>query len=466
MNNVFPNEISDIGTDPTTIEVVDTLDFLPLLDEQATVGSSNAEGSIDSLGETPAIMQTGATVPEQNPPAPETPAPGPNAQATNSLLPDPSVQTQNSLMPDPSVQAQNGTMPNNNPPEQNVSLPDPSMQAQNELLVPSPDGDPKTGKKGKKLKKKKSTTPDPDKKPHDTLKKIIFIVIVLGLMGGVGFGLYFYLSLARKNQKVFSLKDVQIYIGDNVSNNINDYGDFSKIDISSCLITGLDSVDAMTPGTYDYSVKCGSTKHSAKIEVLPLVDVDFATKVLYKSVNDLPAIDEFVITNNDYTYLTDEIALKDAIKTNGLYGINISVSHSSGNEKKGYAALYVVDKAPAMNLSCTNKSTQKDGYDYSVTDYFIFDDNRKNLGHSLRLYNYQYNDELEFENVISSASANKAIIENHEGYFIMDTLTKTISIITKLDDEKLKEEYKDKFPETYTAINSYYVNTKNYTCSN
>ncbi len=427
MNNVFPNEISDIGTDPTTIEVIDTLDFLPLLEPTSdganaanTANPENASVNSSGTNSVPAINQTGAVT---NVPSPQESAVPPQTQP---------------MQPTPGVQ------------------PEPTPQP----IEPLDD------KKNKKGKKKKSTTPNPDKKPHDTLKKVIFAVIILLLMGGVAYGLYFYLSLARKNHKIFTLKDVTIYVGDTISHNINDYGDFSKIDISSCLITGLDSIDASTPGTYNYSVKCGSTKHSAKIEVLSIPEISFATKVVYKKINDIPEIDEFVLTSNEYEYLTDNISLKDNVKSNGVYGISISVSHSSGSEKLGYAVLYVVDKAPAMSLSCTSKTTNKTDYGYSVTDYFVFDENRKNLDYSLRLYNYQYDDELAFENALNNIENNRITIDGRSGYFIMDTINKTISLVAKLDNEQLKAENNETLSETYTAINSYYVNTKNYSCSN
>jgi hypothetical protein len=119
-----------------------------------------------------------------------------------------------------------------------------------------------------------------------------------------------------------------------------------------------------------------------------------------------------------------------------------------------------------MNLSCTNSIIEKEKYDYSISDYFVFDDNRKDLGNSLRLYNYKYKDAVDFDNALLAVDNNKITIDNKEGYFIMNTKELTISIVSKLDKEALKKEYSADFPTTYTAINSYYTNTKNYTCSN
>ena len=385
MNNVFPNESTDIGTDPTMLQVIDSLDFEP---PKEVLDSLAKKDEPESLEKTENVSET--------------------------------------------------------------------------------DNDKKTKKgKVKKEKKKKSTTPNPDQKPHATLKKIIFVVIILLLMAGVAFGLYFYLSLGKKKNDLFTLKDVQIYAGQTISSNVSDYGTFAKVDVASCLITGIDQIDVNTPGEYNYYVTCNKIKKSAKIEVLPLVEVSFSSKILYKAVNDIPAASEFINTSEEYDYLTDEMKLKDYAKSKGgPYGIGISMSHVSGTERVGYAVLYVVEIAPSMNLTCTNSGIEKEKYDYSISDYFIFDDNRKDLGTSLRLYNYKYKETEDFDNALLNVENNRITIDNKEGYFIMDTQELTISIVTKLDKDTLKNEYKDEFPTTYTAINSYYTNTKNYTCSN
>ena len=381
MNNVFPNENTDIGTDPTMLQVIDSLDVEPPKEVLESISKKESNENIENLD--------------------------------NSV-------------------------------------------------------DEKKDKgKSKKSKKKKSTTPNPDKKPHAVLKKIIFVVIVLMLMGGVAFGLYFYLSLGNKKKDLFTIKDVQIYVGQTVSNNASDYGTFSKVDVASCIINGLDGVDTNTPGVYNYSITCDKVKKVGKIEVLPSVEIDFSSNIVYKVENDVPIASDFINAENEYDYLTDEMKLRDYVKTKGgPYGIGVSISHESGTERLGYGVLYVVQTVPSMNLSCTNTTTEKEKYDYSVSDYFVFDDNRKDLGNSLRLYNYKYKEASDFDSALLGVENNRITIDNKEGYFIMDTKELTISIVIKLDKDTLKKEYSSDFPTTYTAISSYYTNTKNYTCSN
>ena len=75
---------------------------------------------------------------------------------------------------------------------------DPTMMPVIESLDVLPaETKPEEKANGKKNKKKKGKlpTPNPDKKPRDLIKKILFTVVVLLLMAGVSFGVYYYLSL-------------------------------------------------------------------------------------------------------------------------------------------------------------------------------------------------------------------------------------------------------------------------------
>ena len=68
---------------------------------------------------------------------------------------------------------------------------DPTMVSVIETL----DVLPKEEIPNKPKNKGRSKTPNPDKKPGDLLKKILFTIVILALMAGVSFGVYYYLSL-------------------------------------------------------------------------------------------------------------------------------------------------------------------------------------------------------------------------------------------------------------------------------
>ena len=323
-----------------------------------------------------------------------------------------------------------------------------------------------SGEKGKK--KKKNKTSNPDKKNGSVLKKILFTIVILALMGGVSYGLYFYLSLGKTVHKdPFTLNAVQVYVGGTLSSNVLDYGSFNGIDIATCTISGLDAVDVNTVGTYEYSITCGKNKMTSSIEIINKPEIAFSTNIVYKTVSDIPNVSEFVNSLDTYDLLTDEELIKEYLtKTGGPYGISISIKDTLGSKKTGYAALYVIKDKASASLKCTSKEDVKENYTSSQTDYFIFDDNKSSLGNALRLYNYKYNTDEDYENILTAVKDNKLKIDGHEGYFIMNTSERVISIINKLTNTTLKNEYKDTFPTSYDEINTYYKDTKEYSCIN
>ena len=114
-----------------------------------------------------------------------------------------------------------------------------------------------------------------DKKPEKKgsfIKNLLFIILVLALMGGVAFGVYYYLRLAKNNENnvnvkpAFNLNKMQINEGDEVPQSLSEYGDFSKIDISNCKLD-TSEVKNNVPGNYTYYVMCNGSKYSESFVV-------------------------------------------------------------------------------------------------------------------------------------------------------------------------------------------------------
>ena len=87
-------------------------------------------------------------------------------------------------------------------------------------------------------------------------------------MGGVAFGVYYYLRLAKNNdnanntnENLFILSNMESYVNGTISQNINDYGNFSKVDITSCILD-VSKVDITKEGEYTYFVTCNNEKKS------------------------------------------------------------------------------------------------------------------------------------------------------------------------------------------------------------
>ena len=319
--------------------------------------------------------------------------------------------------------------------------------------------------------KKKSKTPNPDKKPHSILKKIIFTIFVLALMAGVAFGVYYYLSLGTGNKKTsskknFTLDDKVIYVGEELSNNIMDYGEFNSVDISKCILD-INTVDNTTEGNYEYNVTCDKEKNTASISVIQRTVFNVETLLVYKEANSDITINEFIKSENDYTYsYVDENALNEYIQTpGGPYSIGINVKNENDEETTIYAALYVMPSKPLMYLTCNSQKQTSSVTKYTITDKIAFNSSRNNMNTSVRIYNYEFDNESEYYNYLTNINNGQINIDNHEGIVIMDNSAHILEIISTLDNNTLNQEYGSNFPTTYNEINSYYRNTKKYSCS-
>ena len=347
---------------------------------------------------------------------------------------------------------------------------DPTLMPVIESLDVLPSDKKEEDKNAKKTKvKKKSTTPNPDKKPGDLLKKIIFTIVVIALMAGVAFGVYYYLSLGSNtpSKSKFSLQNRFIYVGDTLPTNVMEYGDFSTVDVSECSID-IDEVDVNKVGTYDYAIVCGKAKYTAKVIVSERISFEVEAKAVYKKVNDSIKPEDFIDTKEDgYSFsFTDENTVKGYLESaGGPYAVNINVKKDDGNETVVNSLLYVTNQSVNMYLTCNSSKQSGDIYAYTITDKIAFDSSRNNLGISLRSYNYVFETQAEYELIKSTITDGKIKIDEHEGFALIDNVNHKIKVYSLLTNEMLNDEFGDTFSTSYNDINSYYRNTKKYSCS-
>lgn len=327
----------------------------------------------------------------------------------------------------------------------------------------------KGNKKQKKNPKKVSTTKNPDKKKGDLAKKILFTIVIILLMAGVSYGVYFYLSLGRRASGVtkFKLEDKLVYVGDLLPTSVIEYGDFSTVDISECSLD-IAAVDSNVAGEYSYSVTCGKTKDTAKVIVAERIVFSVEAIPVYKVIGDEVTADEFFSTEADgYSFaFVDEPAVKSYLESgDGLYSIEITVTNDKGNETVINSLLYILSEKAKIHLTCNGAKESLNGHSYNIIDVITFNQERNYMGASLRTYSYIYESETEYEEAKLSIANGKITINNIEGYALIDNINHKIKIVNKLSENTLTEEYGSDFPETYSDINNYYRNTKKYSCS-
>lgn len=317
-----------------------------------------------------------------------------------------------------------------------------------------------------------------DKKPEKKgsfIKNLLFIILVLALMGGVAFGVYYYLRLARNNENnvnvtpAFNLNKMQINEGDEVPQSLSEYGDFSKIDISNCKLD-TSEVKNNVPGNYTYYVMCNGSKYSESFVVkskdgsdepiAPTVTkrLNVTTYFNYTIKGEQLNIERLISSDDNLTF---EFANKEKYKEDmyniGLQKVEIKAVDEENNENTYYAFVYVVNEEPKMKFKCVSPNN-------SLKDVILFNKNKENMNNSVRMYEYTYND-TEYSNIIETINNGTIKINENEGNAILDYQNKKITILKDLPKETLDSEYGGSFPTTYSEVSNYYRNSLKYTCS-
>lgn len=317
-----------------------------------------------------------------------------------------------------------------------------------------------------------------DKKPKKKgsfIKNLLFIILVLALMGGVAFGVYYYLRLAKNNENnvnvtpAFNLNKMQINEGDEVPQSLSEYGDFSKIDISNCALD-TSEVKNNVPGNYTYYVMCNGSKYSESFVVkskdgsdepnTPTVTkrLNVTTYFNYTIKEEQLNIERLISSDDNLTFsFVDKEKYKEDMYNIGLQKVEIKAADSENNENTYYAFVYVINEEPKMKFKCVSPNN-------SLIDEIIFNKNKENMNNSVRMYEYTF-DETEYSNMIETVNNGTIKINENEGNAILDYTNKKITILKDLPTETLNSEYGGTFPSTYSEVSNYYRNSLKYTCS-
>ena len=310
------------------------------------------------------------------------------------------------------------------------------------------------------------------KKKDSIIKKILFIILIIALMGGVAYGVYYYLNMAKtKNQNnttpAFVLNNITIGVGDSLPESMDDYGNFENLDISNCKLN-TSNVDTSIVGTYDYFVVCGNSKYSAKVIVKEKTDEDIVTEkvvlnlkneftylVLDNSIN----VERLISSPNNYTFtFEDKENALNSLKSVGFKTINIKAIDDNNNENIVTSFVYVIENNPKIIFNCTSP-------DGNTIDKFVFDNNKNSMNVSVRIKVNTYDNDAEYDNMIKKINEGKLTINDEEGYALIDKENKKISLLSLLTNDILDKEYNSSFPTNYNEISNYYRNILKYNCS-
>lgn len=307
------------------------------------------------------------------------------------------------------------------------------------------------------------------KKP---MNKVLFVIIIIVLMAAVAFGVYYFLNIS--NKVTVNTKDVQIGIGETLSDNINDYATITGSKAGTCTLNNR-NVNTTVAGEYEFTITCGEESYTGKITVADLEAPSVSLNTVYKVVNESVTVDEFIDECSDMSNCTSNFVDENAVNTNlatagGPYDVAINVADEAGNSKEVTGKLYVTPYSIQVFRSCESPSSNVDNYQATktTTDYLPIGNDTTNglvyLGVSQRIYTYTFTDAGSYESVVA----------DHPDTLTFDGITGTASyndddltfqITTDLSLETLNSEAGGTFPTTYEELSVYYNNLQ-YTCNN
>jgi len=315
------------------------------------------------------------------------------------------------------------------------------------------------GKKKKKKEKKEKNKEDG--------KKTIIVVLLIILIAAIGFGVYYFLSMAKAsaNQASIVLKDVKLELGNTMSSNISDYATITGYDKNSCTID-LSSVDVNKVSSYKYQVTCGKVVQEGTI----IVDDSVAPKVATQDVVLLPNAtlnaEDFIekcvdASSCSYKFAEDYTGLTEKV---GEYEVQLVVSDNFNNETKVNAKLTVSRNAPVKYLTCTSKEeTLEDIPATLVHSYRIGVDGKDNFFNATRTSLFTYTTLEDYNTAIRSYDASVGI-HGIIGTEVLNEADKSISIKTDKTLKDMNQDINGNLPENASVLRAYLFGI-GYTCN-
>ncbi len=286
-----------------------------------------------------------------------------------------------------------------------------------------------------------------EKQNNGLIKKLLFTVLIVILMLGVAGGVYYYLNLGQKNKKTsnFTLNDINIFQGQELSSNVADYGNFDGIDTSICKID-TSAVQIAEAGTYKYKVTCYKTTKEANVVVTSFNNFKVTTRFLNRKIGTSIKESNLVKTANGFTYTF--VNTFDPVEGINTYIIDVEDSVEKHEIVYGFVN-YLSDDYSKI-LECTNNN---------IKDRVFIDNNNNKMDNVLRVNEIKYT--MEDDMVRDIMQINNGILSKNgfSGFAVVDYDNLIIRIYNELGPSNLDTN----FPNQYDEIKNYYQNL-NYTC--
>jgi len=325
------------------------------------------------------------------------------------------------------------------------------------------------------------TTPpislEPEKQPKKKkTNKVLFIILVLIVLAGVGFGTYYVLNftdiLNKESEIKINVKDLEINLGDKLSDDISDYAKISGTDEKNCSVDKTD-INNNEVGEYKFTVTCGKEESEGKVVVVDNKKNEVNTKIVYKVIGEELKVEEFIEDlNADYKYeFVDNDNIQSYLNAEGTYEVKIKISDKNKKENEISAKLVVLKYAIKGFLTCSSNGQNIEDSSAVITHSIKSAISKNELNENIfgkvayEIYSYKYSDETEYANLLAEyRSQGKITINNVSGKTEFNDETLTITISNDKELSELNSQYGESNFEKYSTIKSYFESTKGYSC--
>ena len=296
-------------------------------------------------------------------------------------------------------------------------------------------------------------------------KKVIIVILLLILIAAIGFGVYYFLRIAKNNATSVAIvtKDLKLEVGSTISNDIADFATISGYDKNNCTLD-LGNIDLNRVSTYKYTVTCGKTSQEGTI----IVDDTIAPKVITNDLILLPNatlkaedfIEKCVDTSTcSFKFAEDVSNLTSKI---GEYEVKIIASDNYNNETTVTAKLTVARNAPVKYLSCTSATQPFENTSMTHT-YRIGLDAKSSFLNATKKTTFVYNTLEEYQTSVSGFDKSVGI----NGIIGTETFNeneKSIVIQSSKTLAEMNQDLNGTLPSEENAMRAY-LSLFGYTCN-
>lgn len=298
------------------------------------------------------------------------------------------------------------------------------------------------------------TTPelDPKAKGNKKSNKLALVVLLLAVIGGLGYGAYYFINVKGiLDKNSVSVKEVTAEKNEILSVNIDDYATFKNTSSSNCVLD-TSKVDVSTIGSYEFTITCGKKSYTGKVNIKDTKGPDVVIKTSVVNAGTTLTADMLIENANEnatYAYSSDAEASK--FQTAGLKIIEVVATDDNSNSKKYFVPVIVTSSEYSMGIvakmNVSNDNTIANITEKNVILYNngggMFNDT------SYTAYIIKFNDQASYNAAIKNYDNTQTFTyETYTGTPVFYSQENTLVLVKDINTELIKPE----FNETFTNL--------------